>query len=84
MALRGIYNSFIACVRDKCSYSDYFACPGGVKQCYLLSPLVFSFFVNELAIELSKTGRLGIQLIPGITEFVFNFLLTMSFSCQVR
>ena len=27
MALRGIYNSVIACVRDKCSYSDYFACP---------------------------------------------------------
>ena len=29
MALRGIYNSVIACVRHKCSYSDYFACPGG-------------------------------------------------------
>ena len=32
MALRGIYNSVIACVRDKCSYSDYFACPRGVNK----------------------------------------------------
>ena len=54
MALRGIYNSVIACVRDKCSYSDYFACPGGVKQGCLLSLLRFSFFINELAIEVSK------------------------------
>ena len=68
MALRGIYNSVIACVRDKCSYSDYFACPGGVKQGCLLSPLMFSFFINELAIEVSKTGKHGIQLIPDTIE----------------
>ena len=65
MALMGIYSSVIACVRDKCSYSDYLACPGGVKQGCLLSPLMFSFFINELAIEMSKTGKHGIQLIPG-------------------
>ena len=68
MALRGIYNSVIACVRDKCSYSDYFAYPGGVKQGCLLSPLMFSFSINELAIEVSKTGKHGIQLIPGTIE----------------
>ena len=54
MALRGIYNSVIACVRDKCSYSDYFACPGGVKQSCLLSPLMFSFLIKELAIRSVK------------------------------
>ena len=26
---------------------------------------MFSFFINELAIEVSKTGKHGIQLIPG-------------------
>ena len=67
MALRGIYNSIIACVRDKCSYSDYFACPGGVKQGCLLSPVIFSFFFNELAIEVSITGKHSVQLIPGTT-----------------
>ena len=69
MALRGICNSVIACVRDKCSYSDYFACPGGVKQGCLLSPLMFSFFIKVLAIEVSKTGRHGIQLIPVTIAF---------------
>ena len=55
-------------MRDKCSYSDYFDCPRGVKQGCLLSPLMFSFFINELAVELSKTGKHGIQLIPGAIE----------------
>ena len=65
MVLRGIYNLVVACARDKCSYSDYFARPGGVKQGCLPTPLVFSFLINELAIDVSKTGKHGIQLIPG-------------------
>ena len=69
MAGCGIYNSVIACVRDKCSYPDYFACPGGVKQGCLLIPLIFSFITNELAIEVSKTSRHGSQLSPGTIDF---------------
>jgi hypothetical protein len=64
-ALRGIYDSVKACVRDKHSYSDFFDCPRGVKQGCILSPIMFSFFVNELAVELIKEGKHGIQMIPG-------------------
>jgi hypothetical protein len=67
-ALRGIYDSVIACVREKGYYSDYFNCPQGVKQGCLLSPQMFAFFINELAIEMSKRGKHGIQLIPGAIE----------------
>jgi len=67
-ALRGIYDTVTACVRDKSKYSQYFPCPRGVKQGCLLSPLLFSFFVNELALEISQNGRHGIQLIPGAVE----------------
>ena len=62
-ALKSIYASMSACVRDKCSYTNSFACTRGVKQGCLLSPLMFSLFVNELAVEVSKNGKHGIQMI---------------------
>eukprot|EP00745_Piridium_sociabile_P040619 TRINITY_DN784_c0_g2_i2.p1 TRINITY_DN784_c0_g2~~TRINITY_DN784_c0_g2_i2.p1 ORF type:complete len:579 (+),score=61.48 TRINITY_DN784_c0_g2_i2:324-2060(+) len=64
MALKGVYKSVLACVRVNGIYSDFFDCPNGVKQGCLLSPQMFSFFINELAMELSRKGRHGIQLIP--------------------
>ena len=64
-------------MRDKCSYSDYFDCPRGVKQGCLLSPQMFSFFINELDVELSKMGKHGIQLIPGAIEIFFYCSLMM-------
>ena len=67
-ALRSIYDSVLACVRDKSLYSSYFKCPHGVKQGCLLSPQMFSFFINELAVELSKKGKHGVQFIPGAVE----------------
>lgn len=67
-ALRSIYDSVLACVRDKSIYTDFFECPKGVKQGCLLSPLLFSFFVNELAVEISRKGRHGVQIIPGAIE----------------
>ena len=72
--LKGIYASVSACVCDKCSYTNFFECPRGVKQGCLLSPLMFSFFVNELAVEVSRNGKHGIQMIPGDIEiFVLLF-----------
>ena len=67
-ALKGIYASVSACVCDKCSYTKCFECPRGVKQGCLLSPLMFSFFVKELAVEVSRNGKHGMQMIPGAIE----------------
>ena len=73
-ALQGIYNSVKACVRDKHAYSDFFDCPRGVKQGCLLSPIMFSLFINELAVEIIRAGKHGIQLIPDAIEiFVMLF-----------
>ena len=44
-ALIGVYESVLACVRDKCNYTEYFNCPQGVKQGCLLSPQMFAFFI---------------------------------------
>lgn len=68
MALRGVYDSVIACVRDKSVYSDYFNCPRGVKQGCILSPQMFAFFINELSLEMSRWGKHGVQLSPGALE----------------
>ena len=67
-SLRSVYDSVLACVRDKHVYSEMFECPRGVKQGCLLSPLLFSFLINELAMEVAENGRHGIQLIPGGIE----------------
>ena len=68
MALKAVYSSVLACVRVNGRYSDYFECFNGVKQGCLLSPHLFSFFINELAVELSKKGKHGVQIIPGTIE----------------
>ena len=52
-----VYDSLLACVRDKCNYTEYFDCPRGVKQGCLLRPQMFAFFINELAIEMSHKKR---------------------------
>ncbi|MCB4748422.1 MAG: hypothetical protein LGB54_07545, partial [Sulfurovum sp.] len=54
-------------------YTNSFACPRGVKQGCLLSPLMFSLFVNELAVEVSRNGRHSIQMIPGAIEIFVLF-----------
>ena len=71
LTLRGIYDTVLACVYDRYSYSDFFECPLGVKQGCLLSPLLFSIFINELAAELSRSGRHGIQVISSASEIFF-------------
>ena len=54
-AFKGIYTSVSACVRDKYLYTDFFKCPRGEKQSWLLCPLVFSFLINDLAVKLSAS-----------------------------
>ena len=48
--------------------SEVFECHLGVKQGYLLSPLIFSLLISEVANFISKNGKHGIQLIPGQDE----------------
>ena len=65
----------LACVRNKCVYSDFFDCPKGVKQSCLLSPKPLSFFMNELALEFNRKDRYGVKLMPWAVElFLFSFV----------
>ena len=45
--VKDMYKCVKACVRVKNECTDYFECSVGLKQGCLLSPLIFSIFINE-------------------------------------
>ncbi|WP_419653299.1 RNA-directed DNA polymerase, partial [Thiolapillus sp.] len=49
--LQSMYNVVKSCVRCPESLTDLFDCPSGVRQGCVLSPTLFSFVINELALE---------------------------------
>ena len=60
-------------VRWGANISDFFAGPQGVKQGCLLSPLIFSLLISEVADFVPRSGKHGIQLLPGHDE-IFSLL----------
>ena len=71
--LKAMYFSVQTCVRWGANISDFFACPQGVKQGCLLSPLIFSLLISEVADFVRRSGKHGIQLLPGHDE-IFSLL----------
>ena len=48
--------------------TEEFSCPVGLKQGECSSPLVFSFFINELATTVRDMGTRGVQFVQGMAE----------------
>ena len=67
-AIKAMYRSVVSCVRVHNKVTEFFDCPFGVKQGCILSPALFSLFVNEVAIGMEAVGKHGIQLQPGLVE----------------
>ena len=58
------------CTCQRLLYNIYFDCPIGLKQGCLLSPVLFSIFINQLSDKMSESGIKGLQFFPEITEIL--------------
>ena len=65
--LKAMYNSVKSCVRWG---GNLFECPQRVKQGCLLSPLIFSLLISEVAEYVRKNGKHGIQLLQSLEEIL--------------
>ncbi len=84
--LRSIYENVKVCVRNNNEVSETFTCHLGVRQGCILSPFLFTFFINELAVQICDNCSNGIQLHPDLTQL---FLLLFAddivlFSSTIR
>ena len=66
--LQNIYENVKACVRNNNEFSDTFNLQLGVRQGCILSPFLFSFFINELATQIEMNCKYGIQLHPDVVH----------------
>ena len=69
-AITSIYNVVKAKVRTGNTHTDSFSCPRGVKQGEVLSPVLFSLFIEELSKEICAHGKHGIQLMPELVQIL--------------
>ena len=65
-AMKAMYDSLLSCVRVNGDYYDVFECPKGVRRGCVLSPTLFSLFINPT--HISDSSRHGVQLLPGLME----------------
>ena len=58
-AIKALYRAPIACVQVNNFRTGWFPTPFGVKQGDVLSPTLFSMYVNDLAIKI-RNSKLGV------------------------
>ena len=66
--LRSMYNDIESCVLCNGGLTEYFDCTIGTRQGCMLSPLLFSLFVNELASYMDKHDNGGICVTNDFTN----------------
>ena len=73
-AVIAMYEMVLSCVRIEDRLTDYFECPLGLRQGCILSPILFSIFINEIALAIQTDGMHGVQFLPGLIElFILLF-----------
>ena len=60
--IRDMYQKFKSCVKCCNSYSDYFEYAVGLRQGEVISPILFSMFVEDLELYLQNNVDLGLNI----------------------
>ena len=60
--IRDMYTNVKACVRGCNSYSEFFKCAIGLKQGEVISPLLYSLFLEDLELYLCDDPNCGLSL----------------------
>ena len=72
--IKSMYANVKARIRSGADLTECIACTRGVKQGDVCSPVLFSLFINELALEIISNGRHGVTLSPDLIElFILLF-----------
>ncbi len=69
-AIKSMYDVVKTRVRAGGDLTQDFMCPRGLKQGDICSPILFSLFINELAIEIIQNGKHGITLSPELIQIL--------------
>ncbi len=57
--IRSLYNDVKSCVRHMNTLSDFFSCEVGLMQGEIMSPFLFSMFLNDIEIHLQNNLNVG-------------------------
>ena len=68
--LQSMYISVRSRIRCPDNLTECFECPNGVRQGCVLSHTLFSFLINELALDIAQNGMYGIQLAPDVVQIL--------------
>ena len=68
--VRSMYENVKARIRCGARFTDYIKCTRGVKQGDVCSPVLFSLFINDLALDIINNGRHGVSLSSDFVQLV--------------
>ena len=68
--VRSMYENVKARIRCCAKFTDYINCTRGVKQGDVCSPILFSLFINELALDIINNGRHVVSLSSDFVQLV--------------